>query len=63
MDFFGFATICMKVDDGEDMLDTVLLDNQAQASIFCNENLLTDLTDNAVPHRYNGMGGGSVVAT
>ena len=45
------------------MLDTVLLDNQAQASIFCNENLFTDLVDNAVPHRYNCMGGGSVVAT
>jgi len=63
MEFFGFTTICMKVDNGEDMLDTVLLDNQAQESIFCNEHLLTALVDNAVPHRYNGMGGGSVVAT
>jgi len=63
MEFFGFATLCMKVDSGEDMFVTVLLDNQAQASIFCNQKLLTDLTDTAVPHRYNGMGGGSVVIT
>ena len=38
----------MKVDDGEDMLDAVLLDNEPQASIFCNQNLLTDLMDTAV---------------
>ena len=53
----------MKVDDGKEMWNTVLLDNQAQASIFCNEKLLTDIKDRSTPHRYNGMGGGSLIAT
>ena len=55
MEFFGFGTIRMKVDDGEDMLDTVLLDTQAQESIFGNENLLTDLKDVKIENHETNM--------
>ena len=44
------------------MINSVLLDNQAQASIFGNAKLLEDIVDGE-PHRFNGMGGGSVIAT
>jgi len=43
-------------------MNSVLLDNQAQASIFGNAKLLEDIVD-CEPHRFNGMGGGSVIAT
>jgi len=45
------------------MLNCVLLDNQAQASIFGNEALLQELKDSEVPHRFNGVCGGSVIVT
>jgi len=35
----------------------VLLDNQAQRSIFCNEELLEDFTKNETPCIYQGIGG------
>ena len=35
----------------------VLLDNQAQRSIFCNEKLLEDFTKNETPYIYQGIGG------
>ena len=61
MEFFGFTTVCFKVEEGEShLLNQVLLDNQAQASIFGNPKFLEKLKDREVPHRYNGMGGGSV---
>ena len=45
------------------MSNHVLLDNQAQSSVFGNKALLKDLVDRDVPHRYNGIGGGSVLLT
>jgi len=46
MEFFGFSTMCFKVEEGEShMLNQVLLHNQAQASIFGNPNFLEDLKD------------------
>ena len=35
----------------------VLLDNQAQRSIFCNEELLEDFTKNETPYIFQGIGG------
>jgi len=40
----------------------VLLDIGAQASVFGNKNLLTDLIDLDKAHRFNGTGGGSMIA-
>ena len=63
LDLFGFATRVF-VTNPESLQSTVLLDNQAQASVFGNLKLLDDLKDLDVPHRFNGIGDtGWVIAT
>ena len=41
----------------------LLLDNQAQNSIFCREDLLTNLRDRQAPSLYKGVGQGSITAS
>jgi len=63
LEFFGFTTRIFSTTGG-DLQSTVLLDNQAQASVFGNLKMLTDVTDLDVPHRFNGIGASSgVIAT
>ena len=61
LDFFGFTTLCFKASASltkEELITHVLLDNQAQNSIFGNSRLLQNLRDKKTPSRYNGLAGG-----
>ena len=55
LEFFGFVTVLETSVKKSEMMDIVLLDNQAQRHIFGNRNFLSDVHDKT-PTRFSGIG-------
>ena len=59
--YYGFPSFAFSLEQ-DDLKGLLLLDNQAQNSIFCRADLITGLRDRTHPTHYRGVGQGSVVA-
>jgi len=56
MGFFWFITSWLKVgEDDDDMFNSVLLDNEAQASIYGDINLPKSIVDRELPNWFNRL--------
>ena len=60
--YYGFA-LTFTTESRHDLKELILLDNQAQNSIFCREDLLSNIRDRDSPSYYKGVGSGAVKAT